>query len=86
MARKNVVGAQVRKAREERNWTQEVLAARCNVQGWDISRGTLAKIEAEVRRVTDAELFILAKVLGVEIASLYPSKARIVSDLLRSQS
>ena len=71
MSKKNVVGAQVRKIRYEKGWTQETLTARCNLQGWDLSRGTLAKIEAQVRPVNDAELFVLAKALKVRIESLY---------------
>jgi transcriptional regulator with XRE-family HTH domain len=43
----------------------EKLAAKCNILGWDISRGTLSKIEAEIRRVNDAELLIIAKALRI---------------------
>ena len=42
-----------------------MLAAKCGVLGWDISRGTLAKIESQVRCVTDKELVVLAKALKV---------------------
>lgn len=49
-----------------------MLAARCNVIGWDISRGTLAKIEAKVRRVTDIEVALLAKALRVPVNFLFP--------------
>ena len=42
----NVVGAQVRKLRYQKGMTQEMLAARCGVLGWDLSRSTLSKIEA----------------------------------------
>ncbi len=73
-ANRNVIGPQVRKARFEKEIRQEDLAAKCGVLGWDISRGTLAKIEAEIRCVTDEELWILAKALGVKLESLYPSK------------
>lgn len=68
----NVVGAQVRRHRYRRDLTQEVLSAKCNLLGWDISRGALAKIESGVRCVTDAELFVLAKTLDVELRDLYP--------------
>jgi transcriptional regulator with XRE-family HTH domain len=71
----NVVGPQVRKLRYQRNITQEALAARCGVLGWDLSRATLSKIEAQLRCVTDTELEILAKALKVEIAELFVSKA-----------
>ena len=72
MARQNIVGPQVRKLRYQQGITQESLAARCGVLGWDISRATLSKIEAQLRCVTDAELETLAKALRVEIAAMYP--------------
>ena len=70
----NIVGAQVRKLRYQQGMTQEALAARCGVLGWDLSRATLSKIEARLRCVTDAELEILANALKVEITALYPSQ------------
>jgi transcriptional regulator with XRE-family HTH domain len=72
----NVVGEQVRKLRYQLDLTQETLSARCNVHGWDISRGALAKIESGVRCVTDAELFVLAKTLKVDLRQLYPKDER----------
>lgn len=51
--------------------TQEDLTARCNLLKWNISRGTLAKIESQVRRVTDEEVALLAKALRVEIKELF---------------
>lgn len=71
----NIVGPQVRKLRYQQGMTQEALAARCGVLGWDLSRATLAKIEAQLRCVTDAELEILAGALKVEIAAVYPAKS-----------
>jgi len=75
MAKKqNVVGPHVRKLRYQRNITQESLAARCGVLGWDLSRATLSKIEAQLRCVTDTELELLAKALKVEITELFASR------------
>ena len=68
----NVIGPQVRLLRESRQLTQEQLAVRCHLLGWAISRSTLAKIEAQVRRVTDEEVALLAKGLSVNISELYP--------------
>lgn len=79
----NIVGEQVRKLRYACEWTQEALAAKCNVLGWDISRGALAKIESGLRCVTDAELFVLAKVLKIELRDLYPKDERSVIDYIR---
>lgn len=70
----NIVGPQVRKLRYGLGINQADLAARCGVLGWDLSRSTLSKIEAQLRCVTDTELEILARALRVEIAALYPPK------------
>ena len=69
---KNAVGVQIRKLRDAKGWTQEVLAARCAVAGYEISRGTLAKIEAQIRGISDVEMFVIAKVLAVTIPDLFP--------------
>lgn len=67
----NLVGPRVRRLREAQKMTQEELTARCNVVGLNISRGTLAKIESRVRRVTDEEAALLAKALKVPVEALY---------------
>jgi len=67
----NVIGPQIKRLREQSHMTQEELTARCNLIGWNISRGTLAKIESQVRRVTDSEVELIAKALKVEISELY---------------
>lgn len=72
MPAQNIVGPQVRKLRSAKGWSQDVLAARLQKAGWDIARGTLAKIEARVRCVSDGETQLLARVLKVRIDDLYP--------------
>jgi transcriptional regulator with XRE-family HTH domain len=72
----NIVGPQVRKLRDQQGMTQESLAARCGVLGWDLSRGTLSKIEAQLRCVTDAEVRVLADALKVSLDDLYPPRRR----------
>lgn len=67
----NIVGKNVREIRETKGWTQEQLVAKCNLTGWQISRSTLAKIEANVRRVTDIEVQKLSLALNVPINDLF---------------
>ena len=74
MGTKNIIGPQVRRIRDSKGMTQDALAAKCNLIGWDISRGTLAKIESQVRRITDDEVELLASALEVEINQLYADK------------
>jgi len=68
----NIVGPQIRELRYKMGLTQEKLAARCQLKGLDISRGTLSQIEARLRCVRDTELLLLAAVLGVGVDELYP--------------
>jgi len=72
--KQNIVGPQVRKIRYQHALTQEMLAARCARHGWDISRGTLSKIEAQIRCVTDSEMMILATALQVKLDDLIPPR------------
>lgn len=83
----NLVGDRVRKLRIAADLSQEVVAARCQTAGWDVSRGTFAKVESGLRRVTDAELVVLAKVLKCSFEDLVGgvSAARL-SRVLRQSS
>lgn len=71
MAKQNIIGQRVRALRNEKELSQDALAAQCNLLGWDISRGTLSKIEAQIRRVNDAEAMLLARALRCPIEALY---------------
>lgn len=69
---KNIVGPAIRKRRLALGWSQAKLATRCQLAGWDVSRGVIASIEGRVRWVGDYEVLILAKVLEVKLESLVP--------------
>ncbi|MFA5263841.1 MAG: helix-turn-helix domain-containing protein [Opitutaceae bacterium] len=73
---RNVVGPQIRVLRSRRGWSQPVLAAKCQLVGWDVSRDIIARIELRVRWVADFELMLLAQVLGVPVGSLLPRQVR----------
>lgn len=72
MKHHNLIGPQVRKIRYQLKMTQEQLAAKLQLAGYDRSRGTLAKIEARILWVGDHELFFFTKVLGVPLSALFP--------------
>jgi transcriptional regulator with XRE-family HTH domain len=69
-AQQNIVGSVIREIRERKGLTQAQLVIKLNLAGWDLSRGTLAKIESQVRCVTDYELLKLADGIGVEATVL----------------
>lgn len=68
----NIIGKEISRLRNGLNISQEQLSAKCQRVGLDISRGTLAKIEAGVRCVSDKEALQLAQALGVGVADLFP--------------
>jgi transcriptional regulator with XRE-family HTH domain len=74
----NVVGPQIRKLREQKGWTQDELAIKVQLFGWDTSRLSVTRLENQERRVPDVELFVFAKVLGVSTDDLYPRNLRAI--------
>jgi transcriptional regulator with XRE-family HTH domain len=67
----NLIGSKVNLLRKNKKLTQEDLVAKCNLLGWNISRGTLAKIESKCRCISDAEVYLLAQALQVGVNQLY---------------
>lgn len=76
MPKQNIVGPQVRKLRVARGWSQEELAGQLQRAGWNIMRGTLAKIESQVRCVNDAELVALSRALKVPVERLFAQASK----------
>jgi len=66
----NMIGPTLRSLREAEGLTQAELAGRLQLAGWDISRETLAKVESQVRCVTDRELVRFAEALEVDPSEL----------------
>lgn len=71
---RNIIGPKVREIRDRHGWSQEKLAAKCQMAGWDISRGIVAAIEGRVRWVGDFELVLLSHVLQVDVKELLPPR------------
>src|SRR5206468_11055427 len=72
----NIIGPKVRRLRNARGWSQPQLAARCQRIGWDVGRDIIARIESQVRLVTDSEILLLARALGTSLLELFPTQTR----------
>ena len=59
---RNIIGPQVRRLRNQRGWSQEQLAAKLQIAGWDISRSALAKIETRLQWMRNYQLAYLLNV------------------------
>ncbi len=62
---KNICGARVKEARKKLKLSQENLAARLQVEGVNIERDSVSRIEIGTRFVADYELLALCKALSV---------------------
>ena len=77
IARKNVIGPELCRLRVRVGLSQEELAAKCQLRGWDITRLTITRIEARARLVADYEILLLAEVLRVNPMALLPYKTNL---------
>ncbi len=65
------MGSRIRLLREARHLTQEQLAAKLQVQGCDITRSALAKIEVGQRHLYAREIKLLHEILQVPYDDLF---------------
>ena len=63
-------GQHLRKLRVERKWTQEQMVAKLQLNGYDITRGALAKIESGTRHIYIDDLLALQKALQISFDEL----------------
>ena len=61
-----LLGQRIRMLRKRQHLTQETLSLQLRQMGLDVSRSTLAKIEAGVRHVSVEELRALTKLRGTD--------------------
>jgi len=71
---KNAAGPKLMRLRNRLGLSQAQFAAKCQLAGWDVSRDIVARIELQIRCVTDIELMILAGVLRVPVDALLPKR------------
>ena len=65
------IGKNIRKLRENANMTQEVLAAKLQLNGCDITRSAVAKIEVGQRHLYPDEIRLLKELLGVTFEEIF---------------
>ena len=68
--RNNICGAQIARFRKEMGKSQRQLADALQLEGLDVDKNAIQRIEAGKRFVTDIELVYLSKVLNVTYETL----------------
>ncbi len=67
------IGNNIRKLRERAGFTQDCLAAKLQLNGCDITRSALAKIEVGQRHLYPDEIKLIKQILNVEYDEIFES-------------
>ncbi|HCE4545026.1 helix-turn-helix domain-containing protein [Vibrio parahaemolyticus] len=67
----NVTGLKIKEIRKSKGITQEVMVARLQSSGFDMTRSTYSKVELQLRQVRDIELVAFAKALNVDVGEFF---------------
>ncbi|MDE5766604.1 MAG: helix-turn-helix domain-containing protein [Clostridia bacterium] len=65
------IGQNIRRLRERAGITQEYLATRLQLDGCDITRSAVAKIEVGQRHLYPDEIVLIKKILNVEYDEIF---------------
>ena len=65
------IGNNIRMLREKQNMTQELLAAKMQLGGCDITRSAVAKIEVGQRHLYPDEVIIIKEILNVSYDDIF---------------
>jgi hypothetical protein len=82
MQKLNKIGSNVRIVRGWRGMTVRVLAAKLQCAGLNLSRGSLYALEGRTRCITDYEVCLISRALGVHLECLFMSTADLSAYLL----
>lgn len=69
-----IIGNNIRMLREKADLTQEQLSAKLQVNGCDITRSALAKIEVGQRHLYPDEIILLKQILNVSFDEIFDIK------------
>ena len=68
------IGRNIRELRERAKMTQEELAAKLQIQGCDITRSAVAKIEVGQRHLYPDEIVLIKEILSVSYEEIFDIK------------
>lgn len=65
------IGINIKNIREKVNMTQDTLSAKLQLQGCDITRSAIAKIEVGQRHIYPDELLLIKEILNTDFDSIF---------------
>ncbi len=70
----NMVGKNIEKLRKERGLKQKEFIAQIQVMGCDMNPTSYSKLEGQLRIATDKEIFVISKILNVDMEKLFENE------------
>lgn len=67
----NMIGRNVERIRLSQGIKQKDFVSKMQILGCDINPTSYSKLEGQIRIATDKELFVIARILGVTVDSLF---------------
>ncbi len=67
----NMVGKNIERLRKERGIKQKDFIAKMQTMGCDMNPTSYSKLEGQVRSATDVEIYVISKILGVSMETLF---------------
>ncbi len=71
---KNLVGKNIEYMRKEKGIKQKDFIAQMQTLGCDINPTSYSKLEGQVRSATDKEIYVIAKILEINMEELFEDK------------
>ncbi len=68
------IGRNIRMLREAAGMTQEVLAAKLQLRGCDVTRSAIAKIEVGQRHIYPDEIILIKQILGISYDDIFDTE------------
>ena len=68
---KNLVGKNIERIRKSKGIKQKDFIAQMQIEGCDMNPTSYSKLEGQLRSATDKEIFVISKLLGVTMESLF---------------
>lgn len=70
----NMVGRNIERLRKAKGIKQKDFVAKMQTMGCDINPTSYSKLEGQVRSATDKEIFVIARILGVQMENLFEAE------------
>lgn len=73
----NLIGKRVEELRKNAKIKQKDFIAKLQLENLDINPTSYSKLEGQIRSATDKEVFVIAKVLQIDIAELFKENRQL---------